>query len=198
MESTDELTDEALLTAYLEGDARALNSLVERHQQQLYAYIRSMVTEPADADDTFQEVWMRVMQKAARYRKNNFRGWLMRIARNLVIDRYRRRRPTVSLDARTREGTAVGELLASGDRGPRQEVAGRDVAEFVGTRVAELPLAQREVFVMRTEQDLSFKEIAALQGVSINTALGRMHYAVGRLRQELEQWRDGLMPVPSE
>ncbi len=96
-------TDEELLEAYLKGQSEALAVLVERYRRMLYGFILDMTGAREDADEVFQEVWLRVMRKARLYRKRNFRGWLMRLTHNLLIDRARTRRSTVSLDAMDQE-----------------------------------------------------------------------------------------------
>jgi len=182
-------SDEDLLERYVKGDTAALGELVERYWKPLHGFIARMAPTPQDADDVFQEVWGKVIRKAAEYKRERFRGWLFRISHNLLIDRARCRKPMLSLDETSREGSApsLGERLASGGLSPAEQVEGRDIGRRVGAALRELPKEQREVFVLRMEADMPFREIAKLQGVSINTALARMQYAIRKLRRELRQ-----------
>jgi RNA polymerase sigma-70 factor (ECF subfamily) len=179
----DRAADTERIARYRAGDARALEELVEEYRRPLFAYLLRMSARRDEADEVFQEVWLRVIRNVGTYRHKNFFGWLLRIAHNLVIDRCRRRKPEVSLDEQSEtSGRSLVETLPDGGMGPSGRMAAADVGRRIAAAVAALPLEQREVFLMRTETDLPFKEIAAIQGTSINTALGRMHYAVGRLR----------------
>jgi RNA polymerase sigma-70 factor, ECF subfamily len=180
-----EQTDTALLERYRSGDVEALGVLVERNRRALYGYIAGMCRDRHDADEVFQDVWKRVIEKVDRYRDRNFRGWLMRIAHNLVIDRARRRRPDVSLDAVGGSGFALGETVADGRPEPWAALAWADVRADVARAVAGLPAEQREVFLMRAVSEMPFKDIARVQRVSINTALARMQYALAKLREAL-------------
>lgn len=183
--------DDALIARYRDaGDVAALDALVRRHTDMLTRYLRGMLNAAADVDDAFQEVWLKVVRRPDAYRNSNFRGWLIRIAHNVAIDRYRRQRPTASLDAEGEDGGSLSDTVASGEASPRGVLAEADTLEWIARRVRALPDTQREVFLMRVAGELSFKEIAAALGVPLNTALGRMHYAVTRLREELNKDRD--------
>jgi len=181
----DPRTDDALIDAYRAGDADALGVLVARYRRPLFAYILNMTGGQGDADEIFQEVWMRVLKHIGRYRSRTFYGWLVRIAHNLVIDAARRRRPDVSLDADAASDTPLEARLPGPGRHPGTALANRELAARIVQAVQTLPTDQREVFLLRTKAELPFKEIAAVQGTSINTVLARMHYAVRKLRAEL-------------
>lgn len=188
-----EQEDDALIARYRDaGDVAALDALVRRHTTMLMRYLRGMLNAAADVDDAFQEVWLRVVRRPEAYHNSNFRGWLVRIAHNVAIDRYRRQRATVSLDAGGEDGEGGGlvETLPASGASPRGVAAENDTLALVAERVRALPDSQREVFLMRVAGDLSFKEIAGRLKVPLNTALGRMHYAVTRLREELNKDRD--------
>ena len=121
-----------------------------------------------------------------RYRQKNLLSWLFRIAHNLMIDRVRRRRFTVSLDtAADEDGVPLSEQLPMAGLGPAGLVGGRELGLRINAAAAQLPPEQLEVFWLRMQADLSFKEIAKIQKCSINTALARMQYAVSKLRKEL-------------
>jgi len=180
-----EETDVDLLTEYRQGRTEALERLVRKYRSVLYGFIVNMTEGREDADEVFQEVWLRAIRKLRTYRHKNFGGWLIRIAHNLVIDRARRRKPDFSLDAELDDGRSMGEVIPSSERGPREEIVASDVSRQVALAVDALPAEQKEVFVMRVKTGLSFKEIAGIQNVSINTALARMQYALAKLRQAL-------------
>jgi RNA polymerase sigma-70 factor (ECF subfamily) len=185
--------DETLINRYRDGDVHALERLVERHRRTLFGYIINMTEGREDADEVFQEVWFRAIRKLRLYRSKNFPGWLLRIAHNLVIDRARRRRPQVSLDGGPDgDRPALGDSLADPAPSSADRAAHAEIASRIREAVAGLPAEQREVFVMRTVQGLGFKEIAAVQKVSINTALARMHYATGKMRVTLRDLYDEL------
>lgn len=181
-----EAEDRELLRAYRRGRVEALGQLVQKYRRPLYGYIARMTEGTADADEVFQEVWFRVIRKLRIYRQKNFGGWLIRIAHNIVIDRSRRKRADFSLDEEMESGGAKAESVAGSDPGPARLAVARDLRQRIGLAVAGLPAEQREVFVLRTEADLSFREIARIQRVSINTALARMQYALAKLRPALK------------
>ena len=194
----NETENSKLVQRYRDGDAAALGELVELHRRMLYGYIVNMVQGRDDADEIFQEVWMKVIRKIHLYRDRNFGGWLVRIARNQVIDRGRRRRPVSSLDADTAAGNPLIDLMSDpGELGAAETAAATDLGVRIQAAVAELPEEQREVFVLRTKADMPFKEIARLQKTSINTALARMQYALKKLREGLsdqyEEWVEESM-----
>jgi RNA polymerase sigma-70 factor (ECF subfamily) len=177
-----------MLERYRRGDAAALGELVEQYRRPLFSFILKMTEGREDAEEVFQEVWLRVIKHQHRYRAKSFKSWLFRITHNLVIDRARKRRPIVDLQGQAEDGEDVFETRVK-DPGPAPHagVAGRELRDRIAAAVQELPVDQREVFVMRMEADLPFKEIARIQGTSVNTALGRMHYAVGKLRTMLKE-----------
>jgi RNA polymerase sigma-70 factor, ECF subfamily len=177
-----DLNDTELLRRYRHGDVAALESLVEKYRRPLYGFIYNMTGGQDDADEIFQEVWCRVIAKFSLYRPDNFFGWLVRIARNLVIDRVRRRKDVVSLDAATPDGGTLADVLSDGNRGPGQAAAAGELGRSIQAAVNTLPPEQKEVFVLRVQAGMAFKEIAVVQKVSINTALARMQYALAKLR----------------
>ncbi len=187
---TMEISDGELLARYRGGEVSALEELVEKYRRPLFAFILNMTEGRGDADEIFQEVWFRAIRNLKRYKQKNFLGWLMRIAHNLVIDRARRKKPDVSLDQAPRGGDedmALINRVPSRETGPDGLAEAGDLGQVIAAAVATLPLEQREVFLMRTEMELPFKEIAGIQDVSINTALARMQYALGKLRPMLRE-----------
>ena len=180
--SDAETDDDTLVRAFRKGDARAMEILVSRHGAVLLAYMRARSTE---ADDIVQETWYRAIQRIGRFRSGNFRAWLMTIARNCMIDRLRRGRLTISLDADDGDGQGLAGRLTGDMPDAPEQMESRETHERIMERVMALPPDQREVFLLRTRQELSFAEIARLLDIPLNTALGRMHYAVTKLRREL-------------
>jgi RNA polymerase sigma factor (sigma-70 family) len=184
----DDPNDADLLEAYRAGDSSALAVLFERYRNALYAYIARMTEGRGDADEIFQETWFRAIRHLPRFRDGHFRAWLYRICHNLMIDRGRDESRWTSLDqpCTGTEGEPAQDRLAATGPDPAALAAGHDLGRMIDALLAGLPAAQREVFLLRTEGDLPFREIARLQGVSINTALARMQYAVEKLRAGLK------------
>lgn len=182
---------EDCLKRYRAGQTEAIGDLAERYRRPLYAYILSMTEGKADTEDLFQEVWFKALRNLHTYRSDKFLSWLFRIAHNLVIDRSRKRKPDVSLQEKSvfSDDESHTELLDTiqDERQilPGEQVSNAELGERIREAVMKLPPEQREVFSMRMDAGLPFKEIARLQGTSINTALARMQYAVGKLREML-------------
>lgn len=180
-------TDKDLVMCYLEGEVTALEELVNKYRAPLFGYILDMTRGRQDSEEIFQETWFRVIKKIRNYKEGNFLGWLMRIAHNIVIDTARKRKPELILDAENENGTANIELVAGREREPAADINDRQTGVRIHLAVEELPPEQKEVFLMRTRLDMPFKEIARIQGISINTALARMQYALQKLRSILEE-----------
>ena len=179
-------SDATLIERYRRGDTAALETLVEKHRRPLFGFVLGMGLGRSDADDVFQETWLRVLKNLEAYRQQNFGGWLMRIAHNLVIDRVRRRKPDASLDEEQGEGQSLVSALPGAGPSPSDAAQASDVGAAIARAVEALPPEQKAVFLMRSYADLSFKEIARIQRVSINTALARMQYALAKLRVVLK------------
>ncbi len=182
-------SDFELIQAWLGGDARAFDALYARYKRPLYGYFYNMVRQdPATVDDLFQQLWMRVMRKLPDYREcDRFGAWIFRIARNLVIDYYRQcgRRPEIR--ELTMEAAAALPEPGGGGREPWRALEAAELGRRVERVVKELPEEQREVFLCRQEE-MSFRDIAALQHCPLNTALARMQYALKYLRRRLNNW----------
>ena len=175
-------SDLELARALRAGSGEAADQLVERHGRSLMAYLRAKSPEAADL---YQETWLRAIRRIESFKGGSFRAWLTVIARNCMIDQARRRRPTVSLDACDKLGNSLSDTLRDAGPTAAARLAGEETRRLIAGRIAALPPDQREIFLLRTQQELSFAEIARLLGIPLNTALGRMHYAVTRLRREL-------------
>jgi RNA polymerase sigma-70 factor, ECF subfamily len=172
--------DAELLARYRTGEKEALGLFVARYERPLYVFILRMAGV-SDADDVYQETWIRAIRALGTFDDRKPLSWLFRIARNLMVDRSRRARHWVPLDSDSGE-----DRWASTNPSPAETAEGVDLTDKIRHAVALLPFEQREVFLMRTEGGLTFKEIARLQKVSINTALARMQYALEKLRTLLK------------
>ena len=182
-----ERADKELIQGYLSGEVSALELLVDRYKKQLFGYIMNMTRNPHEADEVFQEVWLKVIRKLSRYRDKNFLGWLVRIAHNCIIDRARKRKPARSLDEVGPDGETLGATLSTDMPGPDGLAEMGELGRQIEDAVSTLPADQKEVFLMRVKAGLPFKEIARVQRTSINTALARMQYALAKLRTLLRE-----------
>ncbi len=185
MQKLNKLTDDMLVAAYAEGDNKAFDALLMRHQSRVFSYICTIVKNRDIADDIFQETFIKAITtiRQGRYSETGkFTSWITRIAHNLIIDFYRQDKSdtTVSSDDESvdilnskdlTEGNIEDFLVDS--------QINKDIHRIIGA----LPESQREVLDMRFFRDMSFKEIAEATGVSINTALGRMRYALINMRR---------------
>ena len=179
-------SDEALLRRYERaGDADAMEALVRRHAAALGAFLAGWGGD-AEAEDLAQETWLRVLRSPGSFRGGSFRAWLLRVARNLAIDRSRRRAPALWLDAPA-EGAGpdapplVEVLPDDGAPAPDAALLGAEDRARLLAAVRALPGPQRDVFLLRAA-GVAFADIAARFGIPLNTALGRMHYAMKALR----------------
>jgi RNA polymerase sigma-70 factor (ECF subfamily) len=192
--TTTGVDEAALLEAYAErGDVEALGRLIEAYRRPLRGYIARHAAGEADAEECYQETWLRALRGLERFRREHFGAWLFRIARNWLIDEGRRKKPAASLDAPAGEEgeTTLGETVAAEGTRPDEASERRDLGSRIRAASEELPEAQREVFWLRMETGLSFREIAAVQGCPLGTALARMRRALGRMRELLaDEWRD--------
>lgn len=181
-----EMTDEELALRYVDGDNDAFDELLARNQQKLFDYIMFMVHDQEQANDIFQDTFVKIITKLQQgyyTDSGKFSYWMNRIAHNIIMDRYR-----LQKTERIIEPNAENDLSNLG--GQEVMVLNREM-QMVNSQIMRdvrhmmdcLPAAQREVVYMRMYQDLSFKEIAKITGVSINTALGRMRYALLNLRR---------------
>ncbi len=181
-------TDEQLVTLFISGCNEAFDVLLQRHQDRLYSYISYIVRNNDVADDLFQETFVKaiVTLRQGRYKENGkFYAWLTRIAHNLLIDQFRtERNESLIYDEDAENAWHENALLADSSR--ESEMACEQVLRDVRRLMDHLPDNQREVVYMRFYQDLSFKEISEITGVSINTALGRMRYAILNMRRMAE------------
>lgn len=185
MENLNLMTDEELAIMYVDGDNKAFDLLLSRNQEKLFTYILFVVRDREMANDMFQETFFKVvsrLQQGKYIANGKFSAWLMRIAHNVIMDWYRQQRAQNIVDApKENDLSNVGSTLLESSR--EGELVNNQVMEDVRRMMSHLPASQREVVFMRFYQQMSFKEIAEATGVSINTALGRMRYAILNLRR---------------
>lgn len=190
------MTDEQLVRAYAQGNNEAFDILLKRHQDRIFNYIYRIVKNEDVANDIFQDTFMKaiVTIRQGRYTENGkFPAWISRIAHNLIIDYYRQEK---SENLQSSDLTDVDILNRKElcEETIEDILISDQIREDVKYLISELPELQREVLKMRYYQGLSFKEIAEVTGVSINTALGRMRYAILNLRR-IAQERDIVLTV---
>ncbi|MDE5784845.1 MAG: sigma-70 family RNA polymerase sigma factor [Prevotella sp.] len=198
MKKFEDVTDEELALLYAKGDNRAFDELLSRTQAKLFTYIMFVVRDHDIADDIFQETFVKVIVKLQQGQYTNsgkFQFWLTRIAHNCIMDWYRQQQgrhivePNAENDLQKLKGSAPIDICRE------MELVNEQVLTDVKKLMEALPASQREVVYMRYYQELSFKEIAELTGVSINTALGRMRYALINMRRIAKENRIELALV---
>ena len=178
-------TDEQLVKAYAQGNNEAFDVLLKRHQQRVFNYILRIIKNEDAANDIFQETFVKaiVTLRQGRYTESGkFPAWSSRIAHNLIID-YFRQEKSENLQSSDLEDVDVLNRKELCEETIEDILVSRQINEDVKYLISELPPLQREVLTMRYYQNLSFKEIAEITNVSINTALGRMRYAILNLRR---------------
>jgi RNA polymerase sigma factor (sigma-70 family) len=177
-------TDQELVHLYIEGSETALAELITRHKSRIYTSIYLLVKDEYLAEDIFQDTFIKVIKtlKARKYNEEGkFLPWVLRIGHNLVIDHFRRekRNPTIT----NADGFDIFDVLGIYDESIEDKMVKEQNYDDLKVLIHLLPSEQKEVLIMRHYGDLSFKEIADLTQVSINTALGRMRYALNNLRK---------------
>ena len=187
MRSTS-LSDSQLLSAYVKGNEEAFAELVDRNKDRVFTTILLIVKDRYLAEDLMQEVFIKAIKtlKSGKYNEEGkFLPWILRIAHNLAIDQFRKekRYPTIVME----DGSSVFNSLDFSEQSIEDTKIKQDTQNLIKKYIQELPEAQKEVLVMRHYMQMSFQEIADVTDVSINTALGRMRYALINLRKKLEQ-----------
>lgn len=182
-------TDDQLVALYVSGNSEAFDTLLARYKNKLYSYIYYNVRNTDMADDLFQETFVKVIMtlKQGRYiETGKFSSWLIRIAHNLIIDQFRteHNEKAVSSD---NAFTELFDAAGMSENSVEAKIVTEQTLEEIFQLMKLLPENQREMVQMRIYQDLSFKEIAQIKGISINTALGRMRYAVLNLRRMAQE-----------
>lgn len=185
MQNLSKLADDQLVAAYAQGDNEAFDALLYRHKDRVYSYILHIVKNRDQAEDIFQETFVKAITtiKQGRYTDSGkFSAWISRIAHNLIIDFYRQEKAenTVSADS---DDTDMLNRRDLADENVEDRLVTEQIHDDVRRIIDALPENQREVLMMRYYRDMSFKEIAEATNVSINTALGRMRYAILNMRR---------------
>lgn len=183
------LSDQDLVQAYIKGDHSAIEVLINRHRSKVYTYIILTIKNQQLAEDLFQETFIKVIQslRAGKYRDNGkFLSWVIRIAHNLIIDHFRKEKQMNAISNDDSEVDLFNSKKLS-DSNIEELIIDSQIRSEIRVLINELPDDQREVVLLRHYGGLSFKEIADQTDVSINTALGRMRYALINLRKLIEQ-----------
>jgi len=182
---TAELNDTALMLRYQDGDMAAFETLYKRHRGPLFRFLLHQIGNRQFAEDVFQEVWSRVIRSRKNYRPNaKFTTYIYHIARNCAVDHYRRKGRQENIISEGDDG--VAEPVA-GTGNPVAAAVNRDMRNALSTALSELPVEQREAFLLREESGLSLDEIATVTRVGKETVKSRLRYALGKLRQCLPQ-----------
>ena len=182
------ISDAQLISEYIAGKEHSLETLIYRHKLRIYNFIFSKVFDRDVAEDVFQETFIKVIKTLKRgvyNEEGKFVSWVMRIAHNLVIDHFRKSNRIPKFESS--DDYDVFQFISDGTPNAEKALINEQVVSDLQNLVAELPEDQKEVLTMRLYRDMSFKEIAESTGVSINTALGRMRYAVINLRKMIEE-----------
>lgn len=184
----EEVSDSILVSNYIQGQEYALEVLIKKHQQRLYSFIYSKIQDKDITEDIFQDTFIKVIRTLKRGNYNEegkFLPWVMRIAHNLIIDHFRKSNRMPAF--RNTDEFDIFSILSDGQLNAEKKIIKEQILTDVKELIQELPCEQKEVLVMRMYRDMSFKEISENTGVSINTALGRMRYALINLRKIIEQ-----------
>ena len=185
---SNNLTDKVLVQNFLNGDNKSFETLLSRHKNRVFSFIMSKVKNRDLTEDIFQDTFIKVINslKKGKYNEEGkFLPWMMRIAHNLVIDHFRKEakmrkvRPTAEFD--------IFDILDDGSKNQQEMMIEAQVHADLKVLIDQLPEDQKEVLKMRYFEELSFKQISELTGASINTALGRMRYALINLRKLAEK-----------
>jgi len=183
-----QVADSILVQNYISGDEKSLEMLINKHNQRLTSFIYSKVLDRAIAEDIFQDTFIKVirtLKRGAYNEEGKFLPWVMRIAHNLIIDHFRRNKRMPKFEGS--EDFNIFSVLGDGKLDAERQLIKDQIDSDLVLLIEELPDDQKEVLVMRIYKDMSFKEISENTGVSINTALGRMRYALINLRKIIEK-----------
>lgn len=183
-----QLSDAVLLKKYIQGDENSLAFLIERHQTKIYGFIYSKLGDRDLSDDIFQDTFVKVVKslKINGYQEEGkFVSWVTRIAHNLIIDHYRRSKKNTMINSSN--NLYEKDYFIDNGANAEEQIIDLQISNDLTKMIDQLPDDQKEVVKMRMYDDLSFKEIAEMTNVSINTALGRMRYAIINLRKMMEK-----------
>jgi RNA polymerase sigma-70 factor (ECF subfamily) len=183
-----QLPDALLVKKYVEGDENALTVLINRHQSKIFGFIYSKISDRDISNDIFQDVFIKVIKtlKSKSYNEEGkFLPWVMRIAHNLIIDHFRKNKKMPMF--RETEEFSIFSIMSDNSLTIENKIIREQVEIDLKKLIEGLPADQKEVLMMRMYQDMSFKEISEITGVSINTALGRMRYALMNIRKVIDK-----------
>lgn len=183
-----QIPDALLVRNYVEGDENALTILINRHQSKIFGFIYSKISDRDISNDIFQDTFIKVIKtlKSNAYNEEGkFLPWVMRIAHNLIIDHFRKNKKMPMY--RETEEFSIFSIMSDDSLTIENKIIKEQVEIDLRKLIEELPADQKEVLVMRMYQDMSFKEISEVTGVSINTALGRMRYALMNMRKVIDK-----------
>jgi RNA polymerase sigma-70 factor (ECF subfamily) len=188
MNRTSISSEAILVKQYIDGDEKSLSTLINRHQQKIFSFIFSKVYDKDLAEDIFQDTFIKVIRTLKRGKYNEegkFLPWVMRIAHNLVIDHFRKSNRMPKFEGKG--DFEILDFMTDGDLNAERQIIKSQIEADLHELIKELPQDQLEVLEMRIFKEMSFKEIAFKTDVSINTALGRMRYALINLRKIIEK-----------
>ena len=186
--ATIQIPDSLLVKKYVEGDETALTMLINRHQSKIFGFIYSKISDRDISNDIFQDTFIKVIKtlKSKSYNEEGkFLPWVMRIAHNLIIDHFRKNKKMPMF--RETEEFSIFSIMSDNSLSIENAIIRDQVEKDLKKIIEQLPADQKEVLIMRMYQDMSFKEISECTGVSINTALGRMRYALLNLRKVIDK-----------
>jgi RNA polymerase sigma-70 factor (ECF subfamily) len=188
MQITHQVSDADLINAFLQGNEQALEPLIIKHKDKIYTAVYMLVKDKYIAEDIFQETFLKIIKtmRSGKYsEQGKFLPWAIRVAHNLCMDHFRRTRKDIPVTLA--DGRDISEVFALTVNGPSERMEQAQTNAGVRKLIEMLPEDQREVIVLRMYADLSFKEIADITSVSINTALGRMRYGLINLRKMITE-----------
>lgn len=183
-----QLPDASLVQDYVSGNENALAALIKRHESKIYGFIYSKISDRDISNDIFQDTFIKVIRtlKSNSYNEEGkFLPWVMRISHNLIVDHYRKTKKMPMF--RETEEFSIFSIMSDDSLSIENKIISEQVEMDIKRLIEELPVDQKEVLVMRMYQDMSFKEISEITGVSINTALGRMRYALMNMRKVIDK-----------
>ena len=188
------ISDYELIQGFINGEQSCFEQIIKRHKNKVFAYISLYIRDQALAEDIFQDTFMKVIQsvKGGKYQDNGkFISWVMRIAHNLIIDHFRRIKQMNTISNDEYESDLFNSRKLA-DSTIEDDIIKRQIQKDIRKMISHLPDDQREVVILRHYAGLSFKEIAEITDVSINTALGRMRYALINMRKIMEEKKISL------
>ncbi|MNF24615.1 ECF RNA polymerase sigma-E factor [compost metagenome] len=186
--ATIQLTDDLLVKDYIAGNENALALLIKKHESKIFGFIYSKISDRDISNDIFQDTFIKVIKtlKSNSYNEEGkFLPWVMRISHNLIVDHFRKTKKMPMF--RETEEFSIFSIMTDNALTIENKIISEQVEKDLKRLIEELPADQKEVLIMRMYQDMSFKEISELTGVSINTALGRMRYALMNMRKVIDK-----------